>query len=303
MRRPSDRDRLGTCWLIGGLLVAASCFWNAFPHAGLSGASSDATISRVNNGHTTIPIEHIRVGDRVVTELPKDARDADRSQALADRQTVDPHTWRLVRLRAETVWDDGTLDDINVETLQPPQWLAYHHVEVGASVPIPLDLVEMGLPETLMAKVLAIERCPTIQDGPGQIVLTTVNHLNNYVFDITIQDQLGQLKSLGVAGFHKFYSKTRGMWLSAEQLRPREVLVGLSHEVSVVRLGRRKNAHRVYNMSVEGDHVYRVTRYGVLVHNLDCFDFARDAAERTNGGVVVFQPSPATRASYLRMGC
>jgi len=58
------------------------------------------------------------------------------------------------------MWDDGTVDDVNVVTLQPSEWLEVHQAEIGSLVPPPLDLVEMGLPENLMARVLAIERCP-----------------------------------------------------------------------------------------------------------------------------------------------
>ena len=291
MRRPSDRDRLGTCWLIGGLLLAACCFWTAFPHAGLSGTSSGATISRVSSSHTTIPIEHIRVGDRVVTELPKEARDADWSQSLAHRQTVDPSTWRLVRLRAETIWDDGTIDEINVETLQPPEWLVYHHAEVGATVPIPLDLVEMGLPEGLMAEVLSIECCPPVKDGPGRIVLTTVNHLNNYVFDLTIEDEQGQKETVGVTGFHKFYSQSRGAWVSVDELIPDEVLSGLSGKLDVVGLQWRKDTtERVYNLTVEREHIYRVSASGALVHNNNCFTDAEELVRTRGGAILVIEP-------------
>lgn len=75
-------------------------------------------------------------------------------------------------------WADGTVDDVNVRTLQPPEWLEAFDARVGAEVPLPLDLVEMGLPADLTAKVLSIEPCPPIDDGPGRVVLTTVKHLN-----------------------------------------------------------------------------------------------------------------------------
>ena len=293
MRSPSDRDWSGTCWLVGGLLLAALCFWNAFPHPGLSGTtSSDSTISRLSNGHTTIPIEHIRVGDRVVTELPKEAKDADRSRSLRDRQTVDPSTWRLVRLRAETAWGDGTIDDINVVTLLPPDWIAFHNAEVGTSVPIPLDLVEMGLPETLLAKVLAIERCPPIKDDPGQVVLTTINHLNNYVFDLTIEDKHGQTETIGVTGFHKFYSATQQGWISAEELSVGEELNGQDRMLRVVSLERRANIHRVFNFTVERDHVYRVSGLAALVHNADCREFAEALVNQHGGGMLAITPLP-----------
>ncbi len=41
-------------------------------------------------------------------------------------------------------------------------------------MPIPLDLVEMGLGDDLRATVTAVESCPAIEDGPGSVVLTRV---------------------------------------------------------------------------------------------------------------------------------
>ena len=44
---------------------------------------------------------------------------------------VDPKTWKKLVLRAESRWDDGTLDDVNVETLVPPEWIKQHDVRIA----------------------------------------------------------------------------------------------------------------------------------------------------------------------------
>jgi hypothetical protein len=67
---------------------------------------------------------------------------------------------------------------VEVETLQPPEWVEEFGAEPGAMVPLPLDLLEMGLPEDMEAEVVANEPCPAIAEGAGAVVLTTVNHLN-----------------------------------------------------------------------------------------------------------------------------
>jgi len=190
---------------------------------------------------------------------------------LAETQ-VDPTTWRKLVLRAEEVWDDGTIDDINVETLQPPEWLTEHNVRVGASVPMPLDLVEMGLPETLHAQVLAVEPCPPIRCGPGRVVLTTVNHLNNYVLELTMEDSSGWRRTIRPTGFHKFYSLSQQDWISAEQLRTGEQLQGLARAITVRAMRRVPGTHRVYNLTIEGEHVYNVSVLGALTHNQGCND-------------------------------
>jgi hypothetical protein len=141
---------------------------------------------------------------------------------------------------------------------------------VGATVPLPLDLVEMGMPADLRAKVVAVEPCPPIRSGSGSVVLTTVDHLNPYVMELTVADQRGREEKVRPTGYHKFYSATRRAWVSTEDLRPGESLQGVSGPLHVVALSRLPGTHRVYNMTVEDEHVYNVAMMGVLVHNNEC---------------------------------
>jgi hypothetical protein len=218
-------------------------------------------------------IEDIRVGDRVIADNP-DLHGGKRFSGTR----VDPTTWKKIRLYAESVWDDGTVDDIRVETLQPPEWLEARHIRVGSAVAMPLNLVEMGIPSSLKATVVGIEACPPIKDGPGEVVLTTVNHLNKYVLDLTVADQRGRQQTIGVTGFHKIYSESRKAWVSASELRAGENLVGLDgSRISVVTTVKRPTTHRVYNMTVETEHVYHVSSFGILVHNNNCSQDVIDA--------------------------
>ncbi|MGH7135493.1 MAG: hypothetical protein ACREHD_07115 [Pirellulales bacterium] len=70
-------------------------------------------------------------------------------------------------------------------------------------------------------------------------------------------------------GYHKFYSDTRKAWVSASQLDGGERLRGVNGPLTVVDFHRIPGVERVYNMTVEGQHVYRVCVFGALVHN-DC---------------------------------
>ena len=206
-------------------------------------------------------IETICVGQRVVTQ------DAG-NWAGRTGTAVNPQTWKKLVLVAETHWGDGTRDDIHVETLQPPEWIKQHDVRIGATVPLPLDLVEMGLPRDLRATVLSVEHCPEIKEGPGRVVLSTVNHLNKYVFELTIRDAAGHSETVHATGFHKFFSASRNGWISAAELRKGEQLRGVNGALTVADLRRFSGVHRVYNMTVEDEHVYRVSVLGALVHNV-----------------------------------
>jgi hypothetical protein len=208
-------------------------------------------------------IEQIRVGQRVIAGNPEraDAR-------FAADTAVDPATWRLLRLHAEDRWEDGTLDTIEVETLQESQWIESQHAVPGAAVPLPVDLVEMGMPATLRARVVAVEPCPSIAQGPGRVVLTTINHLNRYVFRLSLIDSSGRTETVGVTGFHKFYSEDRKTWVEVEDLHLGEHVPGASGLLTVSTIARAPGVERVYNITVDREHVYHVSALGALVHNM-----------------------------------
>ncbi|WP_460185705.1 polymorphic toxin-type HINT domain-containing protein [Thermopirellula anaerolimosa] len=261
-------------------LLAGCCFWLGLGKEPPSYRVNRAAASAISlPAPQTRPIEAVRVGQRVIARNPE-LGEAERSTATA----VDPATWRKLRLVADNRWEDGTVDPIEVETLQPPEWVAKHGAHVGALVPIPLDLVEMGLPEGLHARVMANDPCPSIEPGPGKVVLTTVNHLNRDVWEVTLTDDQGRSERVRPTGLHKFYSQSRGEWVSTRDLRPCEQLSGLRRPLTVTRVQRIPGVHRVYNMTVEGEHVYHVSTLAVVAHNLNCAERA-DAAARRHGGI------------------
>ena len=182
-----------------------------------------------------------------------------------------------VHLHAEDRWANGTLDTIEVETLQPQASIEANRVSVGQMVPLPLDMIEMGMPPTLRAKVVAIQPCPPIAEGPGRVVLTTVNHLNPQVFELQLADGKGHKEFVRPTRNHKFYSADRKGWVTVDHLHIGEHVPGLSDVMTVVAVDRLPGVHRVYNMTVERDHVYHVTALGALVHN-DCSTIAENAA-------------------------
>ncbi|TWT37190.1 tRNA(Glu)-specific nuclease WapA precursor [Posidoniimonas corsicana] len=246
-----------TCWLLLAGFFAIPCFFAGDPEPAIEPTPVAASVAE-----TTAPIEQIQVGDRVTGVYSADE--------LAGHTQVDPTTWRKVRLKAESRWEDGTVDLVHVSTLQPPAWVSAHSAEVGNTVPLPLDLLEMGLPENLQAVVVANEPCPPIMDGPGRVVLTTVDHLNDDLYELTFADQDGKIESVRTTGSHKFFRSNDDAWVSARELLRDDFLDGPDGQLQVQSLAQVPGVHRVYNMAVETDHVYRVSMLGALVHNNGC---------------------------------
>jgi hypothetical protein len=249
-------------WLPACLLLSMLFAGRAMWHVGRSEAPTASASAARPDAPNARNIEAIRVGQRVVT--------ANNGERQESKTAVDPATWRLLRLHAEDRWADGTLDTIEVETLQPPEWIKSHKAQVGALVPLPLDLVEMGMSADLRATVVANEPCPAIASGPGRVVLTTINHLNAGVLELTVADERGHSETIRPTTWHKFYSESHGQWVSAIDLRTGEQLRGVASMLTVKAVDGFPGAHRVYNMTVEGEHVYRVSMLGVLVHNVEC---------------------------------
>ncbi len=262
----------GLLWLAASLLLALLAGW--WSGAGRDGVGVEHLTPAVRSAAEAVPktsergfvsIEAIRVGDRVLADNPDDGR-----PASSQPTEVDSSTWRKLVLRGELVWEDGTVDDVNVETLQPPEWVAAHDARVGNLVPLPLDLIEMGLPKGLKARVLENLPCPPIRPGPGRVVLTTVDHLNNYVFELRVEDEQGRRTTFRPTGFHKFFSADRSGWISADSLVEGERLTALGGTVRLLSKARIEGTHRVYNLTVEDEHVYHVTNLVVDGHNNGC---------------------------------
>lgn len=265
-------ERLTRHWPILGLAVAGMLIIN-----GLMGRTRPLAQAASDHNQPKAlqlrAIEDIRVGDRVITDRP--AATLHPSEYRPSTTEVNSYAtdWRLVRLLAEEAWDDGTIDDINIVTLQPLFWIKENGINEGVTTSIPLDLAEMGLPEQLRAKVLAVEPCPLIASGSGRVVLTTVNHLSRAIRELTLRSSNGRTTTIQTTALHKFYSNTRGKWMSAMELSVGESLVGFGDPITVAGNIPIEGTQRVYNLTVEGDHVYRVSTLAVLVHNNQCGDY------------------------------
>jgi hypothetical protein len=199
------------------------------------------------------------VGDRVATDGGATTSADGKAAADPNATEVNPKTWREITIQA---------GDWEVQTLEPLSWIKKHHIRDGSSVELSdfVNLAEMGVPEGLVGTVEVISACPKIQRGSGRVVLTTVNHFSDFVYQLTLQDASGQTETLGVTGYHRFYDESLG-WIQVQNLHDGEVLRGDHEDLTVVGLTRDLGIDRVYNMTVESDHDYYVGDLTALTHN------------------------------------
>ena len=126
---PQRTEIRESCWLWLALCVLVASFFGirAYREGGGPPAPLAAAVAVERAPfRPSRAIETIRVGDRVLTH------NANPSAAGAPAGTaVNPATWRKLVLRARDQWPDGTLDTINVETLQPPEWITANRARGG----------------------------------------------------------------------------------------------------------------------------------------------------------------------------
>jgi hypothetical protein len=125
--------------------------------------------------------------------------------------------------------------------------------------------------DNLFAKILSIEQCPEIRAGPGRVVLTTVNHLSRGVCNLTYLNSAGQRETIRPTSSHRFYSLDRKDWIHIGDANKGEKLQGFNNEIiTVVSCQPLGKTERVYNMTIENEHVYHVRYLNLLTHNNGC---------------------------------
>jgi Pretoxin HINT domain len=208
-------------------------------------------------------IQDVRVGDRVLTHLDERepgqtvARGVLRSsEPSLDAEEVDQGTWR----RVDLTMPESPGGDLEIVLLRPSWWVSGEGAERGRT--INLDLPEMGAVGA--ANVVSVGPCAPLKTGRGRVVTGTFTHAGATVLDVGVE---GLDNPVGATPMHPFYSADRRRYVAAKDLVAGERLLTSGGEARVTCVVRRPGKHRVHNLEVHRDHVYRVTRIGVLVHN------------------------------------
>jgi hypothetical protein len=254
---PQTRRAFFQRLVIGLLLALAAFFGFQAIHASREPATEKVTFRsspdvRFINGVPFRPIENYEPCDRVLGENPLlTAKD----RAGFGREP-DPMTWKLLYVLAPKV--DGSWAETKM--VQPPEWLEEHKPEVGKTVPI--SVPECGIAG--MAEVLSIGPCRPVKPGKGPVVLATFRHHVASTVNVYIS---GVAEPVGCTGNHPFWSVDRQGFVRADELREGERLDGFGPDARVERVALDGQPQEVFSILVQGEHVYRVSEAGVLVHN------------------------------------
>lgn len=231
----------------------------------------------------TRPIRDFRPGMRVLAENPELAG-TDVPQRVIDEANTRLVTYRQIKPDGSALFVDTLLplDDLHVyawERLHNPAAAAIQHRPlVGTDDEIFLresvvgHVVDLHMPElgaSGPATIIAVSACPKIEpdDGTGRRLVSSVfRHSAANVVDVHTTNSA---KSIGATANHPFWSEDRQAFIPAGDLRPGEFLRTADRtRLQVTRITPRRGPPvAVFNLEVDGQHVYNVGPDGVLVHN------------------------------------
>ena len=198
------------------------------------------------------PIAEAQLGERTIGQNPL------REQVDDDLPEPNQESWRKLTLRLPK--DNGKL--LTVELLRSLDWIETEDASEGGA--IFLDLVEMGAVGD--AEVVAIEPCPPIQPGKGNVITGRFIHEveQGEVIELRFSNQP---EATRVTKNHPYWSVDREDFVPAGNLRDGETVDGLNGTTTVASITMSNYTGLVYNLEIHGQHVYRVGSRGLLAHN------------------------------------
>lgn len=135
------------------------------------------------------------------------------------------------------------------------------------------------------AKVLSIADCPPIDPvGHGRVVIGRfVTQKATNLLQLTLDDGT---RITGTTT-HPIWSVDDGDWRRMEDFRVGDRVKTLTGDACIAAITSVPAPADVFNIEVDGDHVYRIAECGVLVHNVDY------------GNLLSWLPSPSTAIRNL----
>ena len=218
-----------------------------------SSAVAEAVATPATPKYKTVAIRDIQpAGYKVLADNPQTP-----GQATGDFGEFDPKTWRVHRfLMSKPIggW-------LKIGLARPVAWI--ESVERNDSGQVWLEFEELGIAD--WATLQATEPCPSDILGEGRLVTGTFEHSSGEVLNLFIACKANPI---GSTANHPFWSEDRQDFVQAGSLNPGEHLrLADGRTTTLERTEPIAEQLPVYNLEVDGEHVYFVGESGVLVHN------------------------------------
>ena len=216
----------------------------------------------------TVLIEEVPLGSRIATKNPE--------PWTVDRRVTPSDEANLRVIVAEVIRDDGT--HVGIELLRSVEYI--NQLGLVANSRLYMELSELNVAGWV--QVHSIDPCPPLCEGPGNLVtgrFVTVQAAN--IVRATFSD--GTI--LTGTDIHPVWSLDKQDWVPLGELSFGEQVHSNDVPLSLVDsevIGRPQD---VYNIEVDGQHVYQVGDAGVLVHNACQSTFKLPTTYRSAGGV------------------
>jgi hypothetical protein len=245
-----------------GCFVAGTLSWVSAPmfvrvEADSSSTSLGDSSSYGTNEETAIPIEAVMLGQRVPTRNPMCNEDYSTAK--------DNNYFGWKRITLEVCHANGSI--VDVQLLRSEDWIERNGLRAGER----FDLLVTEIELDASAFVVSIEDGPEVLPGEGAVVTGRfVTRQGSDLVRVTLEDGT---KLVGTSS-HPVWSPVEMQWRglgefkSGQYVQTRFGFVAVSVESLPDRVP-------VYNIEVDGEHVYEVTDLGILVHNATGFNCAR----------------------------
>lgn len=202
--------------------------------------------------YLTVPIRDLQVmHHRVMAHNPL------REEVTKSLGEFDPFEWRVVRLQ----YDNPDGGRVFIERGMMVEEIEFEDFAVGDVIPV--SLPENGIEGDFV--VTDILPCPTPAEGDGQLVTTKFIHENAEVYDLKVE---GSPETIGTTAGHRFWSEDRQDFVAISEFHVGEQLELADGTLTRLEsLRPRSHLETVYNIEIDGEHVYHVGGDGILVHN------------------------------------
>ena len=171
-----------------------------------------------------------------------------------------PEHWRTIRF--DLLRPDG--DSVKIWLARPTWWLVAENVIADGDYRFEME--EVGA--VGMARVVSISACPEpprAQSSDHHLVTGKFEHIASNVINLYVE---GQDEPIGTTANHPFWSEDRRQFVEAERLvRGENLLNAKGERVRVLSQLPRHGPTSVYNLEVDGEHVYGVSETGICIHN------------------------------------